>query len=143
MLVRIVWIFTMPTRTAERGHGALRKNRVHMWRIAPRPLEHTGIPPDQEPGVLSHRGPEGARDTAVILRGRSDFSIAARAVGRLPRGTCQQTVSVIVALRLDLDDWVLDQEAGTALVCSFDPSSGRPGPYLLSTADNGGSPRLS
>jgi hypothetical protein len=29
-------------------------------------------------------------------------------------------VSVIVALRLDLDDWVLDQEAGTALVCSLD-----------------------
>lgn len=70
--------------------------------------------------MLSHRGPEGARDTAVIRRGRSAFSSAARAVGRLPRDTCQQTVSVIVALRLDLDDWVLDQEAGTALVCSFD-----------------------
>jgi hypothetical protein len=52
-------------------------------------------------------------------------------------------VSVIVALRLDLDDWVVDQEAGTALVCSFDAVLPTAGPYLLSTADNGGSPRLS
>ena len=57
----------------------------------------------------------------------SAFSSAAQAVGRLPRGTGRQTVSLIVALPLDLADGVLDQEAGTALVCSFDAVLGTAG----------------